>query len=97
MMLLSNAANLFRRSFANRPTFATLADPTLERIARRREGKTGNSGGALAKGPGSPFLFFSGLTIPAPPLRAGLGAWGSYSWSSVCQSEGTRPAGPGTG
>ena len=59
--------------------------------------KRGNSGGALARGPGSPFLFFSGLTIPAPPLRAGLGAWGSYSWSSVCQSEGTRPAGPGTG
>ena len=72
MMLLSNAANLFRRSFANRPTFATLADPTLKRIARRREGKTGEFGGSLGQGAGLSFFVFLRPYYSGPASAGGV-------------------------
>jgi len=34
---------------------------------------------------------------PQPASRRVSRSWASYSWSSVCQFAGTRPAGPGVG
>ena len=46
----------FCRMTFGRPIIDTLPKSTHLRIARRREGKDGGMGGALANGLGSPFL-----------------------------------------